>query len=189
VRFARIQFAVQGGHSLHGWKFVRALARTLVTPRPWIRMHQPRRACLMLDVCTGPGTAKSSCSSKPIEKRLDKRVLMEADLVGALSAEPRCGAVTVGLGIAVGRPFRLAPPYEPDRGCDSTSGSSNWTCRFPASSSRPRRHALAHEAPYFKLSRRTSPKYPYKCESGSVPPRRRLTLCWMRSHRGNRGAV
>jgi len=44
VRFARIQLVVQGKHSLHGWKFARALARTLVIPRPWITTQQPRRA-------------------------------------------------------------------------------------------------------------------------------------------------
>lgn len=37
----------------------------------------------MLDVCTGAGTAESSCSSTPVKKRLDKRVLMEADIHAA----------------------------------------------------------------------------------------------------------
>ena len=43
------------------------------------------------------------------------------------------------------RPFRLAVPYEPDHGSVSTSRSSNRTCRSPASGSRTRLHAFAHE--------------------------------------------
>ena len=64
------------------------------------------------------------------------------------------------------RPFRLAVPYEPDHGSVSTSRSSNWTCRFPASSSRTRRHAFAHDCSRPRAVRRTSPKCPYRCESG-----------------------
>lgn len=35
-----------------------------------------------------------------------------------------------------------------------------------ASGSRTRLHAFAHDPPYFKLIRLTSPKYPYRCEGG-----------------------
>ena len=44
VRFARMQHAVRRLRDPHGWKFVRALARTLVSSPPRIRMHQNRAA-------------------------------------------------------------------------------------------------------------------------------------------------
>ena len=48
----------------------------------------------------------------------------------------------------------------------STSPSSNRTCRFPASGSRTRLHAFAHACSRPLTARRTSPKCPYRCESG-----------------------
>jgi len=47
-----------------------------------------------------------------------------------------------------------------------TPRSSNRTCGATASGSRTRLHAFAHDPPYFKLIRLTSPKYPYRCEGG-----------------------
>jgi hypothetical protein len=69
-------------------------------------------------------------------------------------------------GISVCRLFRLAVPYCPDHGSVSTSPSSNRTCRFPASGSRTRSHAFAHACSRPLTLRRTSPKCPYRCESG-----------------------
>jgi len=37
--------------------------------------------------------------------------------------------------------------------------------------------------------KRTSPKYPYRCGRGYVPPLRHLTLYLRRNHQRNRGAV
>ena len=91
------------------------------------------------------------------------------------------------LGLSVTRPFRLAVPKYPRRNPVSTSPSSNRTCRFPASGSRTRHHAFAHalsRPP--KLAR---PKCPYRCESGYVPPLRRLSLYLLRNHRRNRVVV
>jgi hypothetical protein len=55
------------------------------------------------------------------------------------------------------RPFRLAVPYEPDHGSVSTSRSSNRTCRSPASGSRTRLHAFAHDRWRPRQVSRTSP--------------------------------
>ena len=48
----------------------------------------------------------------------------------------------------------------------STSPSSNRTCRTTASGSRTRLHAFAHVCSRPLALRRTSPKCPYRCESG-----------------------
>ena len=57
------------------------------------------------------------------------------------------------------RPFRLAVPYEPDRGSVSTPPSSNRTCGFPASGSLATHQAFAFERPRSNGSRRISPNF------------------------------
>src|SRR5882672_508672 len=64
------------------------------------------------------------------------------------------------------RLFRLAVPHWFDHGSVSTSRSSNRTCRSPASGSRTSPHAFAHATSCPSLFKRTSPKCPYRCESG-----------------------
>src|SRR6266849_515324 len=64
------------------------------------------------------------------------------------------------------RLFRLAVPHWSDHGSVSTSRSSNRTCRSPASGSRTRPHAFVHGTSCPSLFKRTSPKCPYRCESG-----------------------
>jgi hypothetical protein len=62
--------------------------------------------------------------------------------------------------ISVFRPFRLAVPYRFGLGSVSTPRSSNRTCGSPASGSRTRPHAIAHDGPRPSRVRRTSPKNP-----------------------------
>jgi hypothetical protein len=64
------------------------------------------------------------------------------------------------------RLFRLAVPHWFDHGSVSTSRSSNRTCSSPASGSRTRSHAFVHGTSCPSLFKRTSPKCPYRCESG-----------------------
>ena len=57
------------------------------------------------------------------------------------------------------RPFRLAVPYEPDRGSVSTSPSSNRTCATNASGSLPTHQAFAFERSRADGIRRISPNF------------------------------
>jgi hypothetical protein len=57
------------------------------------------------------------------------------------------------------RPFRLAVPYEPDRGSVSTSPSSNRTCAANASGSLPTHQAFAFERSRADGIRRISPNF------------------------------
>src|SRR4029077_11902625 len=82
-------------------------------------------------------------------------------------APPWHGARRVGmwrgggrLGMSVFHPFRLAVPQWLDHSSVSTSRSSNRTCGSPASGSRTRPHAFAHDGPRPRRVRRTSPKCP-----------------------------
>src|SRR6266568_4624830 len=105
------------------------------------------------------------------KKNLD--VLSEAGFFGRLAFAKivGCGRVEMWRGgfrfeHICSRLFRLAVPYWFDHGSVSTSRSSNRTCRSPASGSRTRPHAFVHGTSCPSLFKRTSPKCPYRCESG-----------------------
>ena len=110
----------------------------------------------------------SNHSAPPWLERPDRVGLCRSPFSPRMTWLGRVGMWRDGVrsGISVAAPFARAVPYRPDHSSVSTPLSSNRTCGLPASGSRTRPHAFVHDTSCPSRLRSTSPRCPYRRESG-----------------------